>query len=146
MGDTGEGTVEAGAEVPTGTEAMKTALMEVAITEGMMTGITMKVGAGNTVPPVQAVEVGALVVEGTAALLGKEVKRDVQKLNSGTERGKRLNVVARQFVLVTRITGVNMTTMSRIMPAVRRHHSRLLMGIDDYSTGLFSLPFFSYPN
>lgn len=109
MGGTGEGVAEAKAEaeVPIGNVAMKNALMEVAVrAEGMMIGITMKVGAGGTEAQVRVVggeEAEAQVAGGIAVQLGKEVKRDELKLSSGTGRRKRRNVLARQILVVIMI-------------------------------------------
>lgn len=113
MGGTGEDVAGAGAEVPTGTAAMRTALMEVIVTGGMMIGITMKVVAKGTklkVPAVQGVEVGAQVAGGAAVLVEKGVRKGELKLSSGTGRGKKQNVTVRLVLVV--IIGMEKTTMA----------------------------------
>lgn len=143
MGGTGEGIAAAGAgaEVPIGTVAMKTALMEVAVTaaEGMTIVIIMKVEAGGTEAQVQAVggvKAQAQVAGGIVVPLGKEVKRDELKLNSGIGRRKRQNVPARQM-LGARIVELKMTV--EIITEARSNCNRMDMGIDDIGTGLFSI-------
>lgn len=148
MGGTGEDIAgaEAGAGVPIGTVAMKSALMEVEVTaEGMMMTITMKVEAGGAKPQALAeggVEAGAQVAGGIAVLLGKEVKRGEQKLLSGTGRKKKQSVLASQLLQVM-IIELRMTTMATrrmvitTMPRSNRYGMDIL--INDLDPGLFSL-------
>lgn len=111
----GAGTAGAGAEVPIGTVAMMTARTGVEVTaEGMMTVITMKVGAGSAgvqVQEVGGVEAEVQVAGGIVVLLGKEVKRGVLKSHSGIGRRKKHSMLARQ-ILVARIIELKMTTMA----------------------------------
>lgn len=138
MGGTGEGiaAAEAGAEVRTGTVAMKIVLMGVGA-GGTMIVSSMKVEAGGTEAQVKAIggveaEAEAQVAGGiVVVLLGEEVKRDGLKLSSGTGKRKRQNVRARQM-LVARI-------VDQKLIEVGQKHSRMDMGISDVSTGLFSL-------
>lgn len=112
MGGIAEGTAPVGAEaeVPIGIAVMMTsALMEVVgPVEGMMRGITtMRVVAGGAGPLALAivkVGAGAQGKEGTGVQLGKEVKRDVLKLNSGTGKGNRQNKLIRLIPMVPTTT------------------------------------------
>lgn len=143
MVSAGAGTAGAGAEVPIGTVAMMTARMGVEVTaEGMMTVITMKVGAGGAgvqVQEVGGVEAEVQVAGGIAVLLGKEVKRGVLKLNSGIGKRKKHSMLSR-LILVARIIELKMTTMMWTTKGTRNTHSGMDMGIDDIRTGLFFLP------
>lgn len=119
MGGIAEGTApvgaEAEAEVPIGIAVMMTsALMEVVGTvEGMMRGITttrvVAGGAGPLALAIVKVEAGAQGTEGTGVLLGKEVKRDVPKLNSGTGKGNRQNKLIRTIQMFPTTTMKSMT-------------------------------------
>lgn len=122
MGGIAEGAAPVGAEVPIGIAVMMTsALMEVVGTvEGMMRGITtMRVVAGGAGPLALAivkVEAGAQGKEGTGVRLGKEVKRDVLKLNSGTGKGNRQN----KLIMLIPMVPTSTMTARKWVHATRR--------------------------
>lgn len=125
MGGTDEGIVAAaaGAEAPTGIEAMTSVhTAAAAIVEGMMTGITiMRVGAGGIRAIALNIGVdgaGAQGQSGTVAPLGKVVKRGVQKLSSGTGKRNRQNLVKRAMIRATEMKEITTGILKMVINTI----------------------------
>lgn len=113
---------------------MKCALTGVIVESMMMGIIIMRVGAGGglLVLGIGGVGAGALMAGGIEVQLGIVVKRDVQELNSGTGKKKRLNFLRGLMPMVLITTTILDMHKLEMGIMISSHHDRMDMDTNEY--------------